>query len=49
MNKKKKKKKKKKKNVFVYHSDLFDFYVFAMIHRLSREPLCEPNVYVFLY
>ena len=29
--------------VFVYHSDLFDFYVFALMQRLCWEPLCEPN------
>ena len=33
--------------VFVYHSDEFDFYVFALMHWLSWEPLCEPNFYVF--
>ena len=25
-----------------HHSDQFDFFVFAMMHRV-REPLCEPN------
>ena len=35
--------------VFVYYSDKFDFYVFALMHGLGWEPLCEPNFYVFLY
>ena len=29
--------------------DLFDFDVFAMMHRLSWEPLCEPNLYVHVF
>ena len=33
----------------VYQSDLFEFHVFTMMHRLSLKPLCEPNLYVFLY
>ena len=28
--------------VFVYYSDWFDFYVFALMHWLSWEPLCGP-------
>ena len=35
--------------VFVYHSDYFNFYVFALMHWLSWELLCEPNFYIFLY
>ena len=33
----------------LYYSDKFDFYVFALMHWLSWEPLCEPTFYVFLY
>ena len=35
--------------VFVCYSDSFDFYVFALMHWLGWEPLCEPTFYVFLY
>ena len=31
---------------FVFMTCLFDFYVFAMMHRLSSELLCEP---IFMY
>ena len=31
------------------HTDHRDLFVlFAMMHRVSWEPLCEPNIYVFL-
>ena len=32
---------------FVYYSDYFDFYVFALMHWLSWEPLCEPHFMYF--
>ena len=32
-----------------YHSDLFNFYVFARMHQLNWEPLYKLNFYVFLY
>ena len=34
--------------VFVYHSDEFDIYVFALMHWLSWKPLCEPNFFFYV-
>ena len=31
----------------LYYNDWFDFYVFAFMHWLSREPLCKPKFMCF--